>query len=463
MKKLLGTALSLVMMIGLASNVTVNAADFTKKEEVKKEVNYVVNDVEEKPVITYVNVLFPQPVPGKTPKEVYFSTETEPRNAINNDALKTIDISDKWYVSEDGQNYVPMNADDKFELGKYYKLDPMELMDVALGLYANMGQYVNPEVASGLDKNFKASINDMPIDLDGNLMQVLTTVTTALNYGVCTAKVNNVEATIEAPVDGAKQIADVKLIGEDSDKVELVKDSKLTWVDEATGKEMAADEKYVAGKRYTAKFNVTLKEFCVYSDNVIATVNTQNAELVKVDDKTYTVKLTFFIEKPTVVKDASRKDDSSKKQLTNDEAANAVLADKSFIYTVTKAATAKKAGEVKITGLVKKNVKKANIKVTVKLNGVKYNVTAIGDNAFKGAKNLKTVVIGKNVKSIGAKAFANLKKLSKVTIKSKKLPKIGKNAFVKKGKKVTIKVNKKLAKSAKKALKKAKCKGYVVK
>ena len=463
MKKLLGTALSLVMTIGLASNVTVNAADFTKKEEVKKEVNYVVNDVEEKPVITHVNILFPQPVPGKTPKEVYFSTETEPRNAINNDALKTIDISDKWYVSEDGKNYVPMNADDKFELGKYYKLDPMELMDIALDLYANMGQYVNPEVASGLDKNFKASINDMPIDLDGNLMQVLTTVTAALNYGVCTAKVNNIEATIDAPADGAKQTADVKLVGEDSDKVELVKDSKLTWVDEATGKEMAADEKYVAGKRYTAKFNVTLKEFCVYSDNVIATVNKENAELVKVDDKTYTVKFTFFIEKPAVVKDATRKDNSSKKQLITDGESGLILVDRVFQYEVTKEGTAKEAGEVKITWFVNKNVKKANIRAVVKFSGIKYKVTAIDAKAFRNAKKLKKVVIGKNVKSIGAKAFANLNNLSKVIIKSKSLPTIGKKAFVKKGKKVTIKVNKKLAKSAKKALKKAKCKGYVVK
>ncbi|MCR5629562.1 leucine-rich repeat protein [Eubacterium sp.] len=462
MKKLLGTVLSLVMTVGLASNVTVNAADFTKKEEVKEE-NYVVCDVEEKPVITYVNILFPQPVPGKTPKEVYFSTETEPLNAINNDELKSIDISDYWYVSVDGKTYSRMNPKEKFGLGKYYKLDPMDLMDVALDLFTNMGQYINTEVVSGLDNNFSVAVNDVPIDMKAGMGQLFVAVSSALDYGVCTAKVNNIEATIATPVDGEKQISEVKLVGEDSDKIELAKESKLIWIDEATGKEMAADEKYVAGKRYTAKFNVSLKEFCVYSDNVIATVNKDNSELVKVDEKTYTVKYTCYIEAPSVVKDATRKDDSSNKKLTDVNANNAVLADKSFTYVVTKVATAKKAGEVKVTGLVKKNVKKANIKATVKINGFKYKVTAIGDKAFKGAKKLKTVVIGKNVKTIGAKAFANLKKLTKVTIKAKKLPKIGKNAFVKKGKKVTIKVNSKLKKSAKKALKKAKCKGIIVK
>lgn len=462
MKKLLGTVLSLVMTVGLASNVTVNAADFTKKEEVKEE-NYVVCDVEEKPVITYVNILFPQPVPGKTPKEVYFSTETEPLNAINNDELKSIDISDYWYVSVDGKTYSRMNPEEKFELGKYYKLDPMDLMDVALDLFTNMGQYINTEVVSGLDNNFSVAVNDVPIDMKAGMGQLFVAVSSALDYGVCTAKVNNVEATIKAPVDGEGQITEVKLIGEDSEKVELAEGSKLTWIDEATGKEMTADEKYVAGKRYTAKFNVSLKKYCVYADNVIATVNEETAELVKVDDKTYTVKFTCFIETPEVVLGANRNNDSSKKQLTNENVENAILKDKSFTYVVTKEATAKKAGEVTLTGFVKKNLKKANIKATVKINGFKYKVTAIGDKAFKGAKKLKTVVIGKNVKTIGAKAFANLKKLTKVTIKSKKFPKIGKKAFVKKGKKVIIKVNSKLKKNAKKALKKAKCKGFKVK
>ena len=53
---------------------------------------------------------------------------------------------------------------------------------------------------------------------------------------------------------------------------------------------------------------------------------------------------------------------------------------------------------------------------TVDLNGKTYKVTAIQDSAFAPAKgSVKTVAIGANVTSIGAKAFANCTKLTKVT------------------------------------------------
>ena len=51
------------------------------------------------------------------------------------------------------------------------------------------------------------------------------------------------------------------------------------------------------------------------------------------------------------------------------------------------------------------------------------------NNAFKNCKKLKRVVIGKEITSIGAKAFSGCKALKKITIKSAKLKKVGKNAF----------------------------------
>lgn len=56
----------------------------------------------------------------------------------------------------------------------------------------------------------------------------------------------------------------------------------------------------------------------------------------------------------------------------------------------------------------------------------------IGKKAFNKCKKLKKVTIGKNVKTIKAKAFANSKKLKTVIIKGKKLKKVEKNAFNKK-------------------------------
>ncbi len=94
---------------------------------------------------------------------------------------------------------------------------------------------------------------------------------------------------------------------------------------------------------------------------------------------------------------------------------------------------------------------------TVTINGRNYKVTSIAANAFKNNKKLKTLVIGKNIKKIGAYAFYGTKNLKKITVKTKllKASKIGKNAFQKAGsknyKKLCVKFPKKLKKTYKKS------------
>lgn len=104
---------------------------------------------------------------------------------------------------------------------------------------------------------------------------------------------------------------------------------------------------------------------------------------------------------------------------------------------------------------------KITIPETVMIGGKTFKVTAIGNNAFKNNKKIKSVTIGDNVKTIGASAFEGCTKLGNITvgkgvttidknafqkcknlktltIKSKKLKKIGKNAL--KGIKTTAKI-----------------------
>ena len=57
--------------------------------------------------------------------------------------------------------------------------------------------------------------------------------------------------------------------------------------------------------------------------------------------------------------------------------------------------------------------KKITIAATVKIDGVTFKVTSIKKNAAKKNKNMTSVVIGKNVTSIGANSFANSKKTGK--------------------------------------------------
>ena len=90
-----------------------------------------------------------------------------------------------------------------------------------------------------------------------------------------------------------------------------------------------------------------------------------------------------------------------------------------------------------------KTAKKLTIQDTIKApDGKSYKVTQISDNACKGMKKLTTLVIGKNVKTIGKNAFYKCAKLKTITIKTTKLTTktVGANAFKGVYKKATVKV-----------------------
>ena len=97
-----------------------------------------------------------------------------------------------------------------------------------------------------------------------------------------------------------------------------------------------------------------------------------------------------------------------------------------------------------------------NIKVpdSVVLKGKAFSVTGIEKSAFEGHKKLKSVIIGKNVRIIGARAFYGCSALKKITIKSVVLKKAGKNALKGIHRNAKIKVPKKKLKNYRKILKK---------
>ena len=116
----------------------------------------------------------------------------------------------------------------------------------------------------------------------------------------------------------------------------------------------------------------------------------------------------------------------------------------------------------KVTGkntveYVKATSKKASrtIPSTVKLKGIKCQVTSIATKAFKGDPKIKAVVIPATVRKIGKEAFAKCKNLKKITIKTAYLSskKVGANAFKGIHAKAMIKVPKKQKKAYQKLLK----------
>lgn len=99
-----------------------------------------------------------------------------------------------------------------------------------------------------------------------------------------------------------------------------------------------------------------------------------------------------------------------------------------------------KSGTVRFLKPIKKNVKKATIPSVVTIGNYKYKVTEVGKYAFKNNKKITSVVIDKNVSKINASAFYGAKNLKKITIKSKVLKSVGKNAFKNIHAKASIKV-----------------------
>ena len=99
-----------------------------------------------------------------------------------------------------------------------------------------------------------------------------------------------------------------------------------------------------------------------------------------------------------------------------------------------------KKGTANLVGAKTKKVKFVKIPKTIKVKGYKLTVTGIGNNAFKKYKKLKRVKTNTVLTTIGNGAFANCTKLSKITISSKQLKSVGKNALKGISKKAVIEV-----------------------
>ena len=84
---------------------------------------------------------------------------------------------------------------------------------------------------------------------------------------------------------------------------------------------------------------------------------------------------------------------------------------------------------VAYTKSTNKNATSVKVPDTVKINGVTYKVTSVAANAFANNKKLTKVTVGKNVITIGKNAFKNCTKLKTVTIQSTGLKTIGTGAF----------------------------------
>lgn len=114
-----------------------------------------------------------------------------------------------------------------------------------------------------------------------------------------------------------------------------------------------------------------------------------------------------------------------------------------LVYKVTKSSV--KNGTVEFVKTASKSLKTISIPASITKDGIVYKVTSIAKNALKNNKKVTTLIVGKNVKTIGVNAFYGCKKLKTISILTTKLTKktVGKNAFKGIYSKATIKVPKK--------------------
>ncbi|SFB24503.1 Leucine rich repeat-containing protein, partial [Acetitomaculum ruminis DSM 5522] len=92
------------------------------------------------------------------------------------------------------------------------------------------------------------------------------------------------------------------------------------------------------------------------------------------------------------------------------------------------------------TGAKNSALTKLTIPSSLKYKGKSYKVTQIAEGALKNYTKLKSVVIGKNITTIGKEAFASCKNLTLINIQSTLLKKVGAKALSGINKKAVIKV-----------------------
>lgn len=77
----------------------------------------------------------------------------------------------------------------------------------------------------------------------------------------------------------------------------------------------------------------------------------------------------------------------------------------------------------------KTNSRETTPAAPVTIGGKTSKVSATGSQAFKNSRKITSIVIGKNITTIGISAFRNCKKPGNITVKADNLKKAGKNAL----------------------------------
>ena len=380
-----------------------------------------------------------------------------------------------WMVSEDGTNYIKVeNEDAVFEEGKYYKTRSVSNFKARIvsdypKYKAQLEMlYLNEDVATAFSNNpvirindvEYSSINDVPEYYDYGQLKAID-ISSATVTGIedkeftgspipqkFEVKLGDTVLVYEADYDVVYENntnvgeAKLKIVGIGDYTGEITKTFKIT---EKKSDPKKDDPKKDDPKKDDPKKTEPTTTQPSSQNNTSQSKTTEQAPAT--DSKTVDGVGTISKDGKTLKDETGVTYNVAEKVTKTQLKKNAKIADKKSggKYKITK--ITKKNGKV-VGGTVEylapynKNTKLISATGKVKLAGVTFTVTSIGNNCAKGCKKLTKVVIGENVTTIGKNAFNGCTKLKTIQIKSKKLKKVGANAFKGIYKKATISVPK---------------------
>ena len=210
---------------------------------------------------------------------------------------------------------------------------------------------------------------------------------------------------------------------------------------------------FAINKQAISKASVTITKSAVYTGKAITpAVKVTSGKRTLTAGKDYRVAYSSnkdFGKAKVVITGIGNYSGTQTKYFDITAAVGKIYANGNYKYKITNASLNGK-GTVTLVSVVKKT-KTVVVPDTIKLGGKTFKVTAIGKAAFKKNVKVTKVTLGKNVKTIGAKAFYGCKKLRTVVIKNTQMTgkTVGSGAFTGTYAKMTVKVPSKKLKSYK--------------
>lgn len=442
-----------------AMNGTVNGTSIGVKVETYSEnedYKVLILRVDSKKALSDIKFELTAPAIGEKPQNAKISSSIE--NALQVDSYGSID---QWLVSSDGEGFEAMTSTDRFEAGKYYRC---KIVSEAMKSITKDKYILNKSVVTNFADKVLFYLNDERVTGDGVIdfgqlkaIDISSATVTGIEDKEFTGspipqkfevKLGDTVLVYEADYDVVYENntnvgeAKLKIVGIGDYTGEITKTFKIT---EKKSDPKKDDPKKDDPKKDDPKKTEPTTTQPSSQNNTSQSKTTEQAPAT--DSKTVDGIGTISKDGKTLKDETGVTYNVAEKVTETQLKKNAKIADKKSggKYKITK--ITKKNGKV-VGGTVEylapynKNTKLISATGKVKLAGVTFTVTSIGNNCAKGCKKLTKVVIGENVTTIGKNAFNGCTKLKTIQIKSKKLKKVGANAFKGIYKKATISVPK---------------------